>query len=247
MSNTDSVIRIAIGGKDTGETSESEARRLLAEGKLDPGALYWRPGMTDWRPIAELLVALAPEAPTAPLEGGGAGPLTDKYHQAKIATAREKLASLKKLPEALPEEIEDAEEDLQYLIEERKDRQEERAGDIQWWLDMFHKESIEEGSSDEVLPYLKIYKKPTKSQITAMNDFSERVLNTALTDQVSEFFDLYQKLFPEARKAIRPPAKASQLRTAQKQSSKNKGGCFGLVLALCAGTCALLTLVLIAK
>ena len=235
------MIRIATGGEDRGEFAEEEAHRLIAEGKIDASAFYWRDGMTEWRPVAELVAPSPPPLPVEDLAGVGRTerPLTDEYHEAQIAVARDKLARLKQSPETFPEEIEEANEELKDAIEARKDRKEERDGEIQDWADRFHKDSIEEGLSEDLEPYLKIYKKPTKAQIRAMTDHCERVLDTTLTDQADEFFSLYEKLFPDARKAPKSPAQAKQPGAQRRATKSKKSGCFGLLVAATATALAL--------
>ena len=49
------MIRYSMNGEDLGEVTEEKVHELLSGGKIDHSAFFWREGMLEWRPIAELL------------------------------------------------------------------------------------------------------------------------------------------------------------------------------------------------
>jgi hypothetical protein len=243
------MIRIAANGEDLGEVSEDEAQRKIAEGKLDANAFFWRDGMSEWRPIAEFIAASPPPLPITDLAAVAiaARPLTDEYHQAQVAAAREKLESLMRSAETFPEEIDEAAEELTDAIQAAKERREERDEIIKAWIGGFHKDSIEAGESEDLLPYLKVYKKPTEAQIRAMSDHCERVLNATLTEETDEFFSLYEKLFPDARKASKSRGQARQPKSQSRSIKKKRGGCYGLFVATVIAVLALAAIAMLLR
>jgi len=48
------MVYLSFNGEVVGQFEESAVPGLLAEGKVTDGAFYWREGMAEWRPIAEL-------------------------------------------------------------------------------------------------------------------------------------------------------------------------------------------------
>ncbi len=64
------MTRLALNGVDLGEFAEDQIPRLIADGQIDESAFYWREGMSDWRPITEIVVSSPlklsrdPDAPT---------------------------------------------------------------------------------------------------------------------------------------------------------------------------------------
>ena len=54
------MVYLSFNGEVLGQFEEGTVPGLLAEGKITSGAFYWREGMAEWRPIAELP---KPEAP----------------------------------------------------------------------------------------------------------------------------------------------------------------------------------------
>ena len=61
------MVYLSFNGEVLGEFEESSVPGLLAEGKITGGAFYWREGMTDWCPIAQLPKP-AVHKPPAPVE-----------------------------------------------------------------------------------------------------------------------------------------------------------------------------------
>jgi hypothetical protein len=76
--------RVAVKGEQRGPFTLEQLRAMMAEGRLPPDTLFWRPGMPNWAPssgVPELNVAgsrgPAPGAAGGPLAGptpGGAFP-----------------------------------------------------------------------------------------------------------------------------------------------------------------------------
>jgi hypothetical protein len=76
--------RVAVKGEQRGPFTLEQLRAMMAEGRLPPDALFWRPGMPNWAPssgVPELAAAGSrgptPGAPAGPLAGptpGGAFP-----------------------------------------------------------------------------------------------------------------------------------------------------------------------------
>ena len=228
------MLRLAINGEDLGEFTEADVRLLFDAGYLgNANPYFWREGMTEWRPILEAV-------PLLPLLQVVANKLTDEYNKQQISFAEQRLKLLKKFPRFFAEEIEYAKEDLQEAIDARQERNEEREGDVQWWVDKFSKESIEELSSEDVEPYLKTFKKPTKAQITKMVVHCEQTLGKTLTYEADDFFDLFAELFPEARKTKRAStAKRAAPTRGARANSKKKSGCLGWIVLALVGLLAL--------
>jgi len=61
------MVYLSFNGQVLGEFEESSVPGLLAEGKITGAAFYWREGMTDWCPIAQLPKP-AVHKPPAPVE-----------------------------------------------------------------------------------------------------------------------------------------------------------------------------------
>jgi hypothetical protein len=68
--------RIAVKGEQRGPFTLDQVRGMVAEGRLPPDTLVWRPGMANWAPMAsvpELAAPVsrspAPEATPAPAAG----------------------------------------------------------------------------------------------------------------------------------------------------------------------------------
>lgn len=49
-------IRVSMNGEDIGLVEERDIQRMFAEGTLDGTGYYWMEGMTEWRPITEIMV-----------------------------------------------------------------------------------------------------------------------------------------------------------------------------------------------
>lgn len=58
-----STIHVSLPSGIETEHDENEVRRLWEGGRLEDGALYWKEGMSEWRPIAELFEGSASSAP----------------------------------------------------------------------------------------------------------------------------------------------------------------------------------------
>jgi hypothetical protein len=67
--------RVAVKGEQRGPFSLEQLRAMIAEGRLPPDTLFWRPGMANWTPMSgvpELGAAArgpAPGAAASPLAG----------------------------------------------------------------------------------------------------------------------------------------------------------------------------------
>ncbi len=220
------MIRLALDGQDLGEFSEAELRALCQAGDLTGlSVFFWREGMADWQPL-DSITYLEPAEPRISAE------LTDEFHKQRIAVIETRLKALKRFPRVFSDEIDNAKDELQDAKADRQNRKEERDGDVQWWVNKFSKESIEEFLSEDVEPFLMVFKKPTKAQITAMVAHCERELGEGLTDDAGKFFALYEKLFPDARKSTAhrasPILEAAQAGKAS--GPKKKKGCLPLVV-----------------
>jgi len=79
--------RIAVKGEQRGPYSLEQVRTMLAEGRLPPDTLVWKPGMANWAPVGSVAELAAPAGrgpapspspspvslPTAPSQSGGFG------------------------------------------------------------------------------------------------------------------------------------------------------------------------------
>jgi len=63
--------RIAVKGEQRGPYSLEQVRTMLAEGRLPPDTLVWKPGMANWAPIGSVAELAAP-AGRAPAPGPAA-------------------------------------------------------------------------------------------------------------------------------------------------------------------------------
>jgi len=50
------MIKISLNGKIVGDYQEEQIASLLLAGAIDKDAIYWRDGMSEWKPISELEV-----------------------------------------------------------------------------------------------------------------------------------------------------------------------------------------------
>jgi len=62
------MISIAHNGQELGQFSEDEVVAMVKNGQIDQTAHYWTEGMTEWRPITEIIQTdpLPPPPPTLP-------------------------------------------------------------------------------------------------------------------------------------------------------------------------------------
>ena len=62
------MISIAHNGQELGQFSEEDTAAMLESGQIDRTAHYWTEGMTEWRPITEIIQTepLPPPPPTLP-------------------------------------------------------------------------------------------------------------------------------------------------------------------------------------
>jgi len=60
--------RIAVKGEQRGPYSLEQVRTMLAEGRLPPDTLVWKPGMANWAPVGRVAELAAP-ASRAPMAG----------------------------------------------------------------------------------------------------------------------------------------------------------------------------------
>jgi hypothetical protein len=62
------MISIAHNGQELGQFSEDEVVAMVENGQIDQTAHYWMEGMTEWRPITEIIQTepLPPPPPTLP-------------------------------------------------------------------------------------------------------------------------------------------------------------------------------------
>ena len=51
------MISIAHNGQELGQFSEDEVATMVENGQIDQTAHYWMEGMTEWRPIPEIIQA----------------------------------------------------------------------------------------------------------------------------------------------------------------------------------------------
>ena len=58
------MVKISYGGRIIGDYDEAQISSLMVAGVIDDSALYWRQGMTDWKPIGELAVQVPGLPPT---------------------------------------------------------------------------------------------------------------------------------------------------------------------------------------
>jgi hypothetical protein len=68
-----STIHISIGGRDPSEYDEAQVRSMIQEGHLGADAQFWKPGMTDWRPVGELFSERPTMSATPPAIPEGIG------------------------------------------------------------------------------------------------------------------------------------------------------------------------------
>jgi len=54
-------IYLGRDGQTLGPYSDQQLRKFLAEGRVADNDLVWREGKPDWRPVSEVVAALAPE------------------------------------------------------------------------------------------------------------------------------------------------------------------------------------------
>lgn len=71
--------RIAVKGEQRGPYSLEQVRTMLAEGRLPPDTLVWKPGMANWAPVGSVAELAAPAgrgpAPSpAPVPAGASAP-----------------------------------------------------------------------------------------------------------------------------------------------------------------------------
>jgi hypothetical protein len=64
---------IHFDGKQTGPHTEEELNRLWLAGEIRLHASYWRPGMSEWKPIGELFDIPSPPSLPRPRERGADG------------------------------------------------------------------------------------------------------------------------------------------------------------------------------
>jgi hypothetical protein len=89
--------RVAVKGEQRGPFTLDQLRAMLADGRLPPDTLVWKPGMANWTPMSgvpELGVAGSrgpvPAAPVAPMPGA-ASPATGRRRLMDFLTFRDML------------------------------------------------------------------------------------------------------------------------------------------------------------
>jgi len=153
------------------------------------------------------------------------------HSQAKYDEAKAGLARVKEDPSSTPEDREVAAETLENEKDSLDSAKEDRGYAVDHWV-----EELGDCADDEAEALLKVFKKPTKAQIKAIQERLEthyRVSLTALT--VPEFFLIYSKMYPDAlRKGKTCSFNADDLiftkPESKQQPGAKKSGCLGLLL-----------------
>jgi len=125
---------------------------------------------------------------------------SEEYYKKQVDESQQQLAELKASESAAPEDIEDAKETLYDAKQQLEEYKETLSYTIDEWDDRFtqHEDTDME---EEVVPFMQVFKKPSKAQIRKILDRFEKHYRLPLDSiSIEEFFFVYQKLFPDCFK-----------------------------------------------
>lgn len=124
----------------------------------------------------------------------------EAHYKKQVDEAQQQLAALKSSGAALPEEIEEAKETLYEAKQELEDYKETFSGTIDEWDDKFTQDEYME-MDEEAVPFMQVFKKPSKTQIRAVLERFERHYRLPIdSTTLDEFFLVYHKLYPDSFK-----------------------------------------------
>jgi hypothetical protein len=122
------------------------------------------------------------------------------YCKRQMEEAQQHLATLKSSGAAPPEEVEWAKEALYDAKQALEDYKEEFSGTIDEWDDKFTQDDYMD-MDEEAVPFMQVFKKPSKTQIRAVLERFERHYRLPIESiTLDEFFLVYHKLYPDCFK-----------------------------------------------
>jgi len=124
----------------------------------------------------------------------------EAHYKKQVDEAQKDLATLKSSVAALPEEIEEAKETLYDAKQALEDYKEEFSGIIEEWDDKFAQDEFMD-MDEEAVPFMQVFKKPSKKQIREILERFERHYRLSLDSiTIDEFFLVYHRLYPDCFK-----------------------------------------------
>jgi hypothetical protein len=124
----------------------------------------------------------------------------EAYYKKQMDEAQQHLATLKSSGVAPPEEVEWAKEALYDAKQALEDYKEEFSGTIDEWDDRFTQDEYMD-MDEEAVPFMQVFKKPSKTQIRAILERFERHYRLPIDSiTLDEFFLVYHKLYPDSFK-----------------------------------------------
>jgi len=124
----------------------------------------------------------------------------EAHYKKQVDEAQKDLATLKSSGAALPEEIEEAKETLYDAKQALEDYKEEFSGIIEEWDDKFAQDEFMD-MDEEAVPFMQVFKKPSKKQIREILERFERHYRLSLDSiTIDEFFLVYHRLYPDCFK-----------------------------------------------
>jgi len=122
------------------------------------------------------------------------------HYQKQVDEAQQQLATLKSSGAALPEEVEEAKETLYDAKQALEDYKEEFSGSIEEWDFKFTQDDYFD-MDEEAVPFMQVFKKPSKKQIREILERFEKHYRLSLDSiTIDEFFLVYHRLYPDCFK-----------------------------------------------
>lgn len=124
----------------------------------------------------------------------------EAHYKKQVDEAQQQLAALKLSGAAPPEEVEWAKEALYDAKQALEDYKEEFSGSIDEWDDKFTQDDYID-MDEEAVPFMQVFKKPSKTRIRAVLERFERHYRLPIDSiTLDEFFLVYHKLYPDSFK-----------------------------------------------